>query len=151
MVLNKGATPRLILFVSGVVAAAGAIATAYAETLVLLYVTYGVVLGVALGFGYTSSLYVIGRRFDRKRPLALGLAYTGSQIGGFVLAPLFAFTLEELRSILPFLFSSGRAQDANDEFNKAVYTAYVAPSRLGKNRLCRDGRTDRPTDGHTLL
>ena len=88
--------PRTILIISGFVGAGAAIASAYADSLALLFVTYGGLLGVSIGASYTASLVSLGGRFEKGRPLALGLSYLGSHLGGFILSPLFAWTLEEL-------------------------------------------------------
>ena len=43
---------------------------------------------------------------------------------------------------------NGRSNPTQISYNKAVYTALVAPSRP-KRELVTDGPTDRPTDGRT--
>ena len=42
------------------------------------------------------SLIALSHHFDQQRPLALGLASLGNPVGGFLLAPIFVYTLQEL-------------------------------------------------------
>ena len=58
--------------------------------------SYAIPLGMSFGLSYTAILVEISRRFDRRRPLALGVGFAGHSIAGFVLAPLFVYTLEEI-------------------------------------------------------
>jgi MFS family permease len=51
--------------------------------------------GSGLGVIYFASIVMIGRYFSKKRGLALGLAYCGSGVGGFLFAPLMEFLIAE--------------------------------------------------------
>ena len=58
----------------------------------LLHITFGMMVGLGIGLGWTASLVTIGLYFERRRPLAYGIALLGDAIGGMMLNPLFVFT-----------------------------------------------------------
>lgn len=79
---------RKVLMVGGVVAAAGTFASAYADSIGMLCVSFGVITGLAMSMGYVTSVVIVAFYFEDKRALATGLSVCGSGIGTFVFAPL---------------------------------------------------------------
>ena len=63
----------------------------------LLYVTFGLAVGVGLGVSYTCGLITVGSYFEARRGAAMGLAVAGTGCGGIALPPLWTFLFEEYR------------------------------------------------------
>jgi len=70
-----------------VLVAGGLLASSFAGSLGLLFVTYGVV-GVGMCFSFAPSLFMVQRHFVRRRAFATGVAVSGSGVGTFVLGPV---------------------------------------------------------------
>ena len=51
-------------------------------------------VGFGVGLGYTASIVAVGQYFERRRPLALGIAFMGAVLSGVTLNPLFTYTQE---------------------------------------------------------
>ncbi|KAK3095935.1 hypothetical protein FSP39_021034 [Pinctada imbricata] len=75
---------RKIVFLGGVLTAAGLISTAFVTSIEWFFVTYGLITGFGLGMCMSPSLVVFGMFFRRRLALANGLASSGSGLGSFV-------------------------------------------------------------------
>ncbi len=81
--------PRVVLAVGVALNALGMILMATANTLVEVYLFYGVLIGAGFGFtGIAATTALISRWFVRRRGLALSIAATGLGAGQLLLAPL---------------------------------------------------------------
>jgi MFS transporter, OFA family, oxalate/formate antiporter len=65
----------------------GFLVAATAESLVELYVGYGVLVGLGCGFAYVPALTAVQRSFDVHRGLASGIAVSGIGIGTALVPP----------------------------------------------------------------
>ncbi|XP_064621003.1 uncharacterized protein LOC135483877 [Lineus longissimus] len=85
---------RPVVMAGGIVTSIGFFATALAPNIYVLFVTYGFLIG----FGFSlaiSPMMVIPVYYFKERPsLAIGLAYTGTGIGGIVLPILLQYLAE---------------------------------------------------------
>lgn len=83
--------PRRVAMVSGTLYGAGiALAGLVGETLVGLYLSYGVVAGAGLGLGYIVPIATLVRWFPDRRGFITGLAVSGFAAGALVATPLAA-------------------------------------------------------------
>lgn len=85
---------RPVVMVGGVLVCAAMVLSSFSTTIVHLYLTVGVIGGLGLAFNLQPALTIIGTYFHTKRPLANGLAMTGSPVILFTLAPLNQFLFD---------------------------------------------------------
>nr|XP_020752083.1 monocarboxylate transporter 3 [Odocoileus virginianus texanus] len=79
---------RPVMLVGGLLASAGMILASFATRLLELYLTAGVLTGLGLALNFQPSLIMLGLYFERRRPLANGLAAAGSPVFLSALSPL---------------------------------------------------------------
>ena len=79
-----------------VLIAAGLLASSFAQNLWQLYLSYGVAVGVGIGFSYVPSVGVLQRWFVRRRGFATGLAVAGIGAGTLIAPPISRFLVESL-------------------------------------------------------
>uniref|UniRef100_A0A8D0V860 Major facilitator superfamily (MFS) profile domain-containing protein n=1 Tax=Sus scrofa TaxID=9823 RepID=A0A8D0V860_PIG len=85
---------RPVMLVGGLLASAGMILASFATRLLELYLTAGVLTGLGLALNFQPSLIMLGLYFERRRPLANGLAAAGSPVFLSALSPLGQLLLE---------------------------------------------------------
>ncbi|KAM5289140.1 monocarboxylate transporter 3 [Ctenodactylus gundi] len=85
---------RPVMLAGGLLASAGMILASFATRLVELYLTAGVLTGLGLALNFQPSLVMLGLYFERRRPLANGLAAAGSPVFLSALSPLGQLLLE---------------------------------------------------------
>jgi MFS family permease len=123
-----------MLFVGLGLAAAGC-----AQTLMQVYVAYGLGVGLGIGFAYVPVLGAVQRWFVKRRALASGLAVSGIGVGTLAMPPLVAVCIEALGwrnayfmlSVLAAIVGGGMALLIEDD-----------PRRRG---LAPDGTFEQPT------
>ena len=71
--------------------------TAFAPSVYVQMVSFGVIGGISTGCTYLSSLIVIAQYFDKKRGIATGITMAGSGVGAFVFAPLIEFLIKSFK------------------------------------------------------
>lgn len=86
--------PRLVATIAGILYGLGYLLTAVADSLPLLYLSYGVIGGVAMGMGYIVPVAVLVKWFPDKRGLITGLAVFGYGAGALVMSPVAARLIE---------------------------------------------------------
>lgn len=72
---------RFVTMLGGFISTAGIALSFFATNIYHLYFTYGFLVGFGFGITYTPSLVIVGFYFDKKRPLATALAFTGGGLG----------------------------------------------------------------------
>ncbi|KPP58967.1 monocarboxylate transporter 3-like [Scleropages formosus] len=87
IMVNKFGCRPVMLF-GGLLASAGMVAASFTTNIVQLYLTAGVATGMGLALNFQPSLIMLGCYFDRRRPLANGLAAAGSPVFLSALSPL---------------------------------------------------------------
>ncbi|XP_075408730.1 monocarboxylate transporter 3 [Tenrec ecaudatus] len=85
---------RPVMLVGGLLASAGMVLASFATCLLELYLTAGVLTGLGLALNFQPSLIMLGLYFERRRPLANGLAAAGSPVFLSALSPLGQMLLE---------------------------------------------------------
>ncbi|XP_039110858.1 monocarboxylate transporter 1 isoform X1 [Hyaena hyaena] len=87
ILVNKyGSRPTMIA--GGCLSGCGLIAASFSNTVQELYLYIGFIGGLGLAFNLNPALTMIGKYFYKRRPLANGLAMTGSPVFLSTLAPL---------------------------------------------------------------
>jgi len=83
----KRSGPRPVALAAAVLYGLGTILTGRAHDLPALYLTYGLIGGAGLGFGYIVPIATLVRWFPDKRGMITGLAVAGFGAGALVTAP----------------------------------------------------------------
>lgn len=86
--LQRRIGPRATATIAGLLYGCGVILSGLAPSLGALYLSYGVIGGVGLGFGYIVPLAVLIPWFPDKRGFITGLAVAGFGLGALVTSPL---------------------------------------------------------------
>jgi MFS transporter, OFA family, oxalate/formate antiporter len=87
--LMRRVDPRAVGVAGGVLYGLGVFLSSFAgESLPVLYVTYGLVVGVGLGLGYIAPLAVLPGWFPERPGLAYGMAVCGFGAGSVVNVPV---------------------------------------------------------------
>ena len=79
---------KKFVFLGGILFGAGMFATGFATSLPVLYLTYGIVLGLGIGSAYGASTSVATKWFPDKKGLAGGLTAAGFGLGPLIIGPL---------------------------------------------------------------
>ena len=80
--------PKTVATLGAVLFGAGTVFTGVAvkmESLALIYVTYGVICGLGIGFGYITPISTLVKWFPDKRGLITGLSVMGFGAGAFLM------------------------------------------------------------------
>ncbi|KAF9933616.1 hypothetical protein FBU30_005055 [Linnemannia zychae] len=87
---------RPTAFVGAVIMAISLILASFSTALWQLYVCHGVLFGFGASFAYTPAIAVPSQYFSLNRGLVIGLAVSGTGMGGFVLAPMTQAIIDRL-------------------------------------------------------
>jgi len=77
-----------VTIIGSIIASVGFVISAYADSLFVLFITFGLISGFGLSLCYVAAVVIVAYYFDKKRSLATGLSVCGSGIGTFIFAPL---------------------------------------------------------------
>ncbi len=88
-------------FGSGLLCTAAAI---YSRQLYLLYISYGVIVGVGLGVGYITPVSTLVKWFPYNRGLATGLAIMGFGFASLIAGPLMQYLVTSFGLVWNFVF-----------------------------------------------
>ena len=80
--------PKKFVFLGGVLFGLGMFATGFATSLTILYLTYGVILGLGIGAAYGAATSVATKWFPDKKGLAGGLTAAGFGLGPLIIGPV---------------------------------------------------------------
>jgi MFS family permease len=80
--------PRTVLIAGGLLVALGWILSAYAPTIYILTLTYGVISGAGVGIAYGVPMTAVSKWFPERKGLAVGLVLVGFGLSPVVTAPL---------------------------------------------------------------
>src|ERR1700728_2467752 len=102
--LNKRG-PRIVAITGGVLYGLGVFLASFsANKLWWLYLSYGVIGGVGLGFGYIVPVAVLVKWFPDKRDLLTGIAVGGFGAGALVTAPLATQLIQSVGVLRTFAY-----------------------------------------------
>jgi MFS transporter, OFA family, oxalate/formate antiporter len=80
--------PRVVAVTGGILYGLGVFLAGYTQSLSWLYLTYGLIGGIGLGFGYIVPVAVLVKWFPDRRGLITGIAVGGFGAGALVTAPI---------------------------------------------------------------
>ena len=80
--------PRAVATIGGLLFSAGLFLASYTQTLTVLYLTWGVMVGIGLGFGYLAPITVGSKWFPNHRGLVNGLAIGIFAAGSGIFGPI---------------------------------------------------------------
>ncbi|XP_011301358.1 uncharacterized protein [Fopius arisanus] len=86
---------RRMTILGGLISGLGFVLSWQANSIEVMYLTFGLLAGLGLGLCYVTAVVSIAYWFDKKRTLAVGLGACGSGIGTFVYAPMTTFFIDE--------------------------------------------------------
>uniref|UniRef100_A0A8C7ET99 Solute carrier family 16 member 3 n=2 Tax=Neovison vison TaxID=452646 RepID=A0A8C7ET99_NEOVI len=79
---------RPVMLTGGLLASLGMVAASFCRSVIQLYLTTGVITGLGLALNFQPSLIMLNRYFNKRRPMANGLAAAGSPVFLCALSPL---------------------------------------------------------------
>ncbi|KAM3843637.1 monocarboxylate transporter 4 [Vipera latastei] len=79
---------RPVMLTGGLFASAGMIVASFSTSIIQIYLSAGVITGLGLALNFQPSLIMLNRYFNKRRPLANGLAAAGSPVFLCALSPL---------------------------------------------------------------
>ncbi|MBI3491781.1 MAG: OFA family MFS transporter, partial [Acidobacteria bacterium] len=88
--------PRTVATVGGALFSAGLLLASFIHTLPMLYLTWGVMLGAGLGFGYLAPITVGSKWFPNQRGLVNGLAIGIFAAGSGIFGPIAGRLIEQI-------------------------------------------------------
>ncbi len=80
--------PRAVATIGGLMYSAGLFLASYSQSLTMLYLTWGVMVGIGLGFGYLAPITVGSKWFPNHRGLVNGLAIGIFAAGSGIFGPI---------------------------------------------------------------
>lgn len=80
--------PKKFVFLGGLLFGSGMFLTGFATSIPLLYVTYGLLLGLGIGSAYGAATSVAVKWFPDKKGLAGGLTAAGFGLGPLIISPI---------------------------------------------------------------
>ncbi len=80
--------PRPVCTIGAVIMGAGFILTAFANSVPLIILTYGVIGGAGVAFGYVTPVVTTIKWFPDKKGLTAGITVSGFGFGAFVFTPI---------------------------------------------------------------
>lgn len=86
-IIDKHGGKKIVLL-SGLLFGIGMFATGFATSIPMLYLTYGLILGLGIGAGYGTATSLTVKWFPDKKGLAGGLTAAGFGSGSIILAPI---------------------------------------------------------------
>jgi MFS family permease len=86
--------PRSVCLAGAGVLVLGLLGASFAPSLVFLYVTYSVAIGIGVGLTYVPSVGAVQPWFDEQRAFATGIAVAGIGAGNLLVPPLTAWWIE---------------------------------------------------------
>jgi MFS transporter, OFA family, oxalate/formate antiporter len=86
--LQDARGPRVCAFLGGLLVSGGFAWSSLTTSLVSLYVTFGLVVGIGNGFGYSAPMPVASKWFPDRRGLVVGLMVGGYGAGSAIVGPL---------------------------------------------------------------
>ncbi|CRK99823.1 CLUMA_CG013131, isoform A [Clunio marinus] len=86
---------RKVTIVGSITAAIGFLLSAMADSMEMLFVTFGVISGVGLSLCYVAAVVIVAYYFDKRRSFATGISVCGSGIGTFIFPPIIQYLISE--------------------------------------------------------
>lgn len=87
MLADRFGPPR-VMSAGAVLLGIGLVSAAAAPTIWLIYLSYGLIVGLGASMTFIPAIGAVGQWFERRRGLAIGITVAGSGIGTLIMAPL---------------------------------------------------------------
>ncbi|MGA2212435.1 MAG: OFA family MFS transporter [Bryobacteraceae bacterium] len=94
--LQRRIGPRPIAAIGGVLFSGGLLLASWTQSLPMLYLTWGVMVGAGIGFGYLAPITVVSKWFPHHRGLVNGVAIAVFAAGSGIFGPLSAILIERI-------------------------------------------------------
>lgn len=88
--------PKKFVFLGGILFGLGMFLTGFAKTLPILYLTYGLILGLGIGAAYGAATSVAVKWFPDRKGLAGGLTAAGFGLGPLIVGPIATALIESM-------------------------------------------------------
>jgi OFA family oxalate/formate antiporter-like MFS transporter len=88
--------PRAVATIGGLLFSGGLFLASYTQSLTMLYLTWGVMVGIGLGFGYLAPITVGSKWFPDHRGLVNGLAIGIFAAGSGIFGPIAGILIERI-------------------------------------------------------
>jgi MFS transporter, OFA family, oxalate/formate antiporter len=86
--------PRTTLAVGGIIMGAGCLLTAMSHHVALLYLTWGIMVGIGVGTSYAPTASTVSKWFVHRKGLAMGIVVSGLGLGTLIFSPLSELLVE---------------------------------------------------------
>ncbi|XP_053403483.1 monocarboxylate transporter 7-like [Mercenaria mercenaria] len=98
---------RMSITLGALVFTTSHIISAFSTGIHMLFASVGFLEGLGTAISYPSVIATIGEYFDKRRGLATGLAFCGSNVGWFILAPILSALFEDIGYSGTFMIIAG--------------------------------------------
>jgi MFS transporter, OFA family, oxalate/formate antiporter len=96
--------PKPVTMIGAVIMAAGFILTSFAGSVPMIIVTYGIIGGAGVAFGYVTPVATTIKWFPDKKGLTVGIAVSGFGFGAFVFTPIAVKLIKSVGISSAFLY-----------------------------------------------
>lgn len=94
--------PRTVGITAGVLYGLGVFLASFSSNLMILYLTYGLLAGIGIGFGYIVPVATLVKWFPDRRGFITGVAVAGFGAGALVTAPIASTLIERVGVLQTF-------------------------------------------------
>ena len=102
---NDRSGPRIVAMTGGALYGVGTFLASYSNAnLTWLYLTYGVIAGIGIGFAYIIPVAVLVKWFPDKRGLMTGVAVGGFGVGALITAPVATHLIQTVGVMSTFAY-----------------------------------------------
>lgn len=96
--------PRIVAMTGGLLYGLGVFLASFSHSLSWLYISYGFIGGIGLGFGYIVPVTVLVKWFPDRRGLLTGIAVGGFGAGALVTAPIATRLIQHVGVLTTFAY-----------------------------------------------
>jgi OFA family oxalate/formate antiporter-like MFS transporter len=96
--------PRIVALTGGVLYGLGVFLASFTHNLSWLYISYGLIGGIGLGFGYIVPVAVLVKWFPDRRGLITGIAVGGFGAGALITAPVATRLIQSVGVLSTFAY-----------------------------------------------
>src|SRR3989440_2001572 len=96
--------PRIVALTGGALYGVGVFLASFSQSLSWLYLTYGVIGGIGLGFSYIVPVAVLVKWFPDRRGLITGIAVGGFGAGALITAPVATRLIQSVGVLSTFAY-----------------------------------------------
>ncbi|XP_045200322.2 monocarboxylate transporter 12-like isoform X1 [Mercenaria mercenaria] len=134
---------RIAVILGALILTISNIVSAFATDVRILFASIGVLEGVAKGFIIPTITVSLLEYFNKRRGLAVGLAFSGSSLGGLIFAPIFAELLDNIGYTRTLLIVAGMT------FSFLVTGALLRPIKSFERQSLKHNETNGNTKDET--